>query len=196
MNELKNQEETKEEGKISEPKEEEVDETKIEPAGTKEEEIEELRKKLKEEEGENAGLYDRLLRLQADYENFKKRMEKEKVEFMNYSNEALLKELLPILDNLERALIHAKNSQTLNTLIEGVELTSQQFLYCLAKFGAFPFNSLGKKFDPSKHEAVLQEENFEKEANIVLEEIQKGYFYKERLLRPALVKISKLPQDQ
>jgi molecular chaperone GrpE len=157
----------------------------------KEKEIEELKKKLEEKEKEAKEHYDRLLRVAAELDNYKKRAVKEKEEWIKFANEDLIKAILPIIDNLERAVNHAEKVEDAGVLIEGVRLTIQQLLQALNKFGLSPFESQGKPFDPALHEAILLVATDQYEPNRVVEEFQKGYLLKDRLLRPATVSVSK-----
>jgi len=152
--------------------------------------IEKLQAQLEEKTKEAADYYDQVLRLRAEFENFKKRMQKEKAEFLKFGNENLLRALLPILDNLGRAMEHGKNLPQCSTLLEGVQLTHRQFLDTLERFGMKGFSARGEVFDPERHEAIAHEES-EEEANRVIGEIEKGYFFHDRLLRPAKVIVSK-----
>jgi molecular chaperone GrpE len=158
-------------------------------------ELEQLKAKLAEKEIEVEENHEKLLRAQADLENYKKRILREKAELFNYRHEELIKELLPILDNLERAIENAKNSQDCSALIEGIELTWKQFINCLEKFGVKSISSLGEKFDPGLQEAMSQIESRDHAPNTVIEEVQKGYLLKDRLLRPSLVVVSRQPEE-
>lgn len=162
----------------------------------KDKEIEELKKKLEEKEKEAKEVYDRLLRLAADLENYKKRAAKEKEEWIKFANEDLIKAFLPFIDNLERAVNHAEKVVDTGVMIEGVRLIIQQILQTLNKFGLSPFESVGKPFDPSIHEAMLVVESKQHEPNQVVEEFQRGYLLNDRLLRPATVSVSKLPEKE
>jgi molecular chaperone GrpE len=167
------------------------------PKKKKEEsEIEELKKKLEEKEKEAKEYYDRLLRAAADLENFKKRAVKDKEEWTKFANEDLIKSILPVIDNLERAVNHAEKVVDTGVMIEGVRLTLKQILQTLTRFGLVPFESVGKPFDPSMHEAMLVVESDQHEPNHVVEEFQKGYLLNDRLLRPATVSVSKLPEKE
>jgi molecular chaperone GrpE len=157
----------------------------------KEKEIEELKKKLEEKEKETKDHYDRLLRVAADFDNYKKRAAKEKEEWVKFANEDLIKALLPFIDNLERAVNHAGNVEDAGVLIEGVRLTLQQLLQVLGKFGLSSFESRGKTFDPAVHEAILVVPTDEHQPNQVVDEFQKGYLLNDRLIRPASVSVSK-----
>ncbi len=158
---------------------------------TTESEIEALKKKLEEKEREARDYYDRLLRTAADFENYKKRAAREKEEWTKYANEDLMRAILPFVDNLERALNHARKTENNESIEEGVRLTLQQLLQTLSRFGLSPVESVGKPFDPTVHEAMIAVETDEHEPNQVIEEFQKGYFLKDRLLRPATVSVSK-----
>jgi molecular chaperone GrpE len=158
--------------------------------------IEELEKKLEEKAKESKENYDRLLRIAADFENYKKRAAKEKEDWTKFANEDLIKGVLPFIDNLERAVNHAQKVNDAGVLIEGVRLTLQQLLQSLNKFGLSPFESVGKPFDPAMHEAMLVVETDQYEPNQVIEEFQKGYLLNDRLLRPATVSVSKPPEKE
>jgi molecular chaperone GrpE len=162
----------------------------------KEKEIEELKKKLEEKEKELKGHHDRLLRLAADFENFKKRAVREKEDWTKFATEDLIKAILPFIDNLERAVNHAEKVADTGVLIEGVRLTIQQLLQALNKFGLSSFQSVGKPFDPAVHEAMLVVETDEHEPDQVVEEFQKGYLLNDRLLRPATVSVSKTREKE
>lgn len=137
---------------------------------------------------------DLLLRAQADMENVKKRLEREKTEFLKFANENLIKDLLPVLDNLERALNHAREEGSdANGIAEGVQLTMDGFKNVLEKFGVAPIKAKGERFDPNYHEAVMQQESPDGEENVVLEEVQKGYLLNDRLIRPTMVVVSRKP---
>jgi molecular chaperone GrpE len=157
----------------------------------KEREIEQLKLKLEEKERQLKEEHDRLLRTAADFDNYKKRAAREKEEWSKYANEDLMKSILPFIDNLERAINHAEKVSDAGVLIEGVRLTIQQLLQGLSKFGLSTFDSVGKPFDPTVHEAMFVVATDEKEPNLVMEEFQKGYLLNDRLLRPATVSVSK-----
>ncbi len=158
---------------------------------TKDRRIKELEKQLEEKTREAAENYEKFLRSYAELENFKKRIQREKEEAIRFANEELVKELLPIIDNLERALEQVEGSGDVNSLKEGISLTLQQFLKTLNRFGLEQITSVGERFDPNKHEAVAVEDTKEHDDGIVLKEFQKAYFFKDRLLRPAMVTVSK-----
>ena len=147
-------------------------------------ELAETRQKLQESE-------EKVLRLAAEFENTKKRLQRERELSLKYAEENILKELLPGIDNIERAMEQDQNSNTVESLLEGVELTRKGLLATLEKFGVNPIESIGEPFDPNIHEAVAMEETEAMEPNRVLKEFQKGYLYKDRLLRAAKVIVSK-----
>ncbi len=142
-------------------------------------------------ETEKNDLQDKLLRLAADFENYKKRMIRDRETASKYAEEGLLKELLPSLDNLERALAHHHSSNEINAMREGVDLTLKALLFATAKFGLTAIESIGQPFDPNLHEALAMEESAEVPPQSVLREFEKGYYYKDRLLRAAKVVVAK-----
>jgi molecular chaperone GrpE len=154
-----------------------------------------LEKELAEAREEAAELRDKMLRVAADYENFKKRIEREHLQTMKYAGEQILREMLPVVDNLERAVAQGvveglSVEKNLASLQEGVELTLKSLRTSLEKFEVKPIESVGKPFDPNHQEAMTMEENQEIPANHVVTEFEKGYFYKDRLLRAAKVTVS------
>ena len=150
-----------------------------------EQEIEERKKEYNE-------LHERYLRVAADFDNYRKRMSKEKADIIAYANEELIKALLNVLDNLERALEHSESSEDPGPIVEGVKLVYKHFLSCLEKFGVQPVDaSKGQEFDPRCHQAIERVESSDITPGIILSEMLKGYTLKDRLLRPALVVVSK-----
>ena len=139
---------------------------------------------------------DQFLRCQADMDNMRKRLEKEKLDFIKFANESLLKDLLQVVDNLERALGHAPSGNGNNVgLVDGVKLTLDGLVSVLDKHGVKPIAALGLPFDPHVHEAVMQREDPDVEGNTVLQEVQRGYLLNERLLRPSMVIVSRRPAE-
>jgi molecular chaperone GrpE len=155
-------------------------------------ELEAARDKAQQEAKEN---YDRLLRVSADFENYKKRVAKEKADLTRYGNEELIKALLPVIDNLERALEHAAAAGEQGSIREGVEMTLQQFLPILQRFGASPIAAAGERFDPTRHEAVMEQATAEHDPGHVVSELEKGYLINDRLVRPAKVVVAKAHKD-
>ncbi len=162
----------------------------------KEDGAEELKKLLGEKEEEIKALQEKMLYLQADFENFKKLKAKEKIETLKYGNEALIKEFLPVADNLEMAINHASTTDDYKSILEGVKLTLNEFIKVLEKAGVTRIDAIGKQFDPNIHEAFYQEERDDMEPNTVISEFQKGYLLNERLIRPSRVILSKKPEIQ
>ena len=151
-----------------------------------------LQAKVAELEAANAELKDQMLRRQAELENYRKRLIRDKEEAVQFANESLIRDILGFLDNMERALTAAKNGGDVNALIEGFEMTQNQLLSTLDKnWGLKAIESVGQEFDPSLHEACMMtvDENLDKET--VLEEFQKGYTLHDRVIRPSKVKIGK-----
>jgi molecular chaperone GrpE len=128
-------------------------------------------------------LEDRMLRLAAEFENYKKRMQREREISLKYAEENLLKELLPTLDNLERAMEQGRNSDSASALLQGVEMTYQGLMGTLEKFGLQALDGLGKVFDPNYHEALAMESSEEIPANTIISEFQRGYLYKDHTAR-------------
>jgi molecular chaperone GrpE len=135
--------------------------------------------------------FDRYLRAEADLENAKKRFAKEKTDLIKFSNESLIKSLISVLDNLEKAIAHANENSTMESLIEGVELTLKGFKDALAKEGLVEVNAVGEPFDPNFHEAAREQECNDVPSGTVIEEYQKGYLLNDRLVRPAMVVVSR-----
>lgn len=159
-------------------------------------ELEKLRQQLEIKELEVKENYDRYLRQVAELENFKKRAAREKGEAIRYANENLIRDLLPILDNLERAVEHARGGENGKPLFEGVEMVLKGFLEVLNKYGVTQIAAKGEPFDPEKHQAIAQVESEEHEPNTVVEEHHKGYYLLDRLIRPSLVSVAKLPETK
>ena len=162
----------------------------------KDDAAEELKKLLEEKEKQIKTLQEKMLYMQAEFENFKKLKMKEKQETLKYGNEALIKEFIPVVDNLEMALDHASKTDDSKGVLEGVQLTLNEFLKVLEKSGIKRVDAVGKTFDPNLHEAVYQEERDDMEPDTVISEFQKGYLLNERLIRPSRVVLSKKPEIQ
>jgi molecular chaperone GrpE len=135
-------------------------------------------------------LHDKYLRLAAEFDNYKRLAQRDQREHAKFANENILKELLPVVDNLERAIGFAKGGSGSDGLIQGVELTHKQFIETLGKFGVRPINSMGEMFDPSRHQAVAHVPSPGAAGNTVVEEYQKGYQLHDRVLRPAMVAVA------
>ncbi len=146
---------------------------------------------LKEKTTEVESLNDRLLRLHAEFENYKKRAIRERGEFTRFANEGLLLELLPVVDSLEHAAATTRSGIDAQAVVEGLDVIRRLFQTTLEKAGVKPIEALGHEFDPNVHQAVAQVETTDDRDNIAVEEIRKGYLLEGRLLRPAMVKVSK-----
>ncbi|EGK12657.1 nucleotide exchange factor GrpE [Kroppenstedtia eburnea] len=141
----------------------------------------------KKEADEN---YEGLLRARADLENFRRRTRKDQQELAKYAAAPLVESLLPVIDNLERALDAGAKSEEAEALHKGVEMISRQLLQTLEEHGLSPIEAEGKEFNPHEHNAVMQVEADGVESGMVVEELQKGYRFKERVIRPSMVKVS------
>lgn len=194
------------EGVVEEPQEAEADlknEEDVEVSGSVDEEVaaEEISEEaeeiteLEKTQQELEETRDKLLRLAAEFENFKKRMARERGLALKYAEESIIKELLPAIDNLERALEQGKETHNAEDLLAGVELTHKGLLTTLEKFEVASMDCVGAPFDPNHHEALAMEETDEMDPNSVLKEFQKGYTYKDRLIRPAKVVVSKKAEE-
>ena len=154
--------------------------------------IEDLAQKLKSKEQEAQENYDRLLRVSAEFENYKKRASREMDEFRKYSNQSLIKEMLSVVDNLELAINSTDGHKTIDKgLLDGLEMTHKEILKVFEKFKVKPISAKGQPFDPKFHEAVMQEETADFPENTVINELQKGYLIHDRLLRPSMVVVAK-----
>jgi len=154
-------------------------------------EAENLAQRLEAAEEAAKENYERFLRVSAEFDNYKKRTAREMEEFKKFSTERLIKELLPVVDNLERALVSAEDpSAREKGLKEGVDLTLQEILRVLERFGVKSIQCLNEPFDPTYHQAMMQEARDNVPGNTVISELQKGYTLHDRLLRPAMVIVS------
>jgi len=152
-------------------------------------EIEELKNKLEEKEKEVAALYDKYLRAVAELDNYKKRASKEKADIIKYGKEEIIKDILPFMDSLDRALEHSTGN--IETFKEGIALIQEQLLSCLKKHGVERIESTGKDFDPNYHEALMMMDSDQHEDNKVISEMERGYLLHGRLLRPSKVCVCK-----
>jgi len=168
------------------------DKEKKSPIPEKEETIEE---KLKSSQ-------EKLLRTMAEMENQRRRFEKEKEEAFEFGGFNFARESLSLLDNIDRAIIsfkseeNLKNNKDLNKIIDGIEVVKKDLISIFKKNGIVPIECINKKFDPNFHQAMLEVENNTKESGTVIQEIQKGYMMKDRLLRPSLVGVTKKPPEK
>ena len=137
---------------------------------------------------------DKYLRLYAEFENYKKRVNKDKEELVKYGNEKLIYELLPVIDYLEMALKHSKNEAS-EGIVQGVEITLKELMRTLEKFGLTSIEAIGKPFDPTVHHAMSVVEREDVEENMVAEEFRKGYMVRDKVIRAPLVGVSKKPVE-
>ena len=146
--------------------------------------IERLKKELNEKQ-------DRIMRLQADFDNFRKRTAKEKTELASTIEQAFLKDLLPLLDNLSRATAAVENGEESNveTLKKGIEMINQETVAAMGKHGLEPIETEGKMFDPNFHQAVMRVADPEKEDGAIAAELQRGYIARGRVIRPSMVQV-------
>ena len=154
------------------------------------------REELEKKSDEIAQLNDRLLRLGAEFENYKKRIQREREDLIKYVGESFLMELLSIVDNFERAFQAAEETQDFKVLHQGVEMILKEVENFLKEKGVKKMNTAGEQFDPHKHEAIEQVVCGDKPENIIVEELQAGYELNGRVIRPAKVKVSKSTENR
>ena len=150
---------------------------------------------LKAKSAERDDYYDKFMRAHAEFDNVRKRMERDRVELIKYANEGFMIEFLPIADNLEIAEKYIKEAKDFNAVREGVDMIQAQIQRFLKDVGVERIKTVGEKFDPNMHEAVETVDSADKEDGIIIEELKPGYRFNDRLLRPASVKIVKKKQD-
>jgi len=155
-----------------------------------EEKLSEIKKTTQEKDNLSKEYLKLLERMQADFDNYKKRQEIKQKEFIEFANAELLNNLLSVVDNLERALSSAADAKNAQAVKEGVNNTLKEFHNILNKEGVKPMQSIGHRFDPYQHEAVMKTETDKHSEDIVTEEFQKGYYIKSKVLRPAMVKVA------
>ena len=194
MAKKKNQPAAEEPEIITEQEQGNPDEAIVAEAEEETDPLQKLRQEIvvaKEEAGKNWDLY---LRERADLENARKRHQRDREEAIRFANDRLLREMIPVLDNLERAVGHAEQGDDDNQgLLEGVNMTINQFRKVLEDFGVKPINALGEDFDPNLHQAMGHVETTDQAPNTVTSEFQKGYLLNDRLLRPSLVMVARAP---
>ncbi len=156
----------------------------------------ELLKKIKEIEEESEKNYNLYTRTYAEMENIKKSGKKEREDLAKYANESLIKDILPVIDNLEKAISHTKEGSNSSGLLEGVELTLGAIKKTLEKAGIKEVVAEGKLFDPNFHEAILQQEDNETKPGHIIKELQKGYLLNGRLIRPSMVIVAQGNKDK
>lgn len=151
---------------------------------------EELQKQLEELRSQAEESHQRLLRAQADFDNFRRRTRQEKEELAKYASMKLIEQLLPVMDNFERAISSSKENKDFEALVKGIDMVFRQFDQILGEEGLKPMETVGQPFNPDIHQAIMQVQSEEHAEGTIVEEVQKGYFLKDKVLRPALVKVS------
>jgi len=151
----------------------------------------ELIEKIEEAEAASEKNHDLYLRSQAEIDNLKKRYQKEQQGLVKFANESLIKQLLPVADNLEKAIAHSQNDTSIEALREGVDLTLKGFVDVLQKAGVETVEAVGEPFDPNFHEAVSEMVDDRVEPGTVIKDLQKGYTLNQRLIRPSMVVVSR-----
>lgn len=171
-------------------KQAEPENKELEPVIISRQEYDELKKK-----SEEAKLnFDKFLRLQAEFENSRKRVEKERIEFMKFAEAAFILELIPIVEDFDRALASANKRHDLESLEKGIKIIGEHLRKLLNRKGLKEIEAVGRAFDPDVHEALMHEDNKDCPDGTVIEELQKGYYLGDKVLRHAKVKISKKPE--
>lgn len=155
------------------------------------EEVGEGQTQLLDKVDEIEAVNDKYLRLAAEFENYKRRVQRDQRDTLRFANEKLLRDMLPTLDNLERAIQSGRNQDNVDGILKGIDLTYKHFIETLQKMGVTQVSSVGEIFDPAKHQAVGHVESSSVSENAIVEEYQKGYFLHDRILRPAMVTVAK-----
>jgi len=155
--------------------------------------VEELQQALVAKAEEVKGLNDKYLRLAAEFDNYKRLNQRDQRDLIRFGNEQLIKELLPVVDNLERAIKASRNGGTSEVLIQGVDLTLKQLTGALTRFHVIPVETAGQLFDPAKHQAVASVASENVPERHVVDELQRGYLLHDRILRAAMVSVSTGP---
>lgn len=158
-----------------------------------EQELKKIKQEIDKKAREAKEYYDRWLRVQADFQNYKKRVEKEKQAIYKYASQDLINKLLPVLDNFELALqsVDDETAQDMDSFSQGIKMILKQLKGILEEEGVKEIKAVGEEFDPNYHEAVEQVEAQNYEPNTIINVVRKGYMYKDKVLRPSLVKVSK-----
>jgi molecular chaperone GrpE len=157
---------------------------------TEETTVEELTIALEESDRLALEYLDHLQRLQAEFDNYKKRVDREKKELIEYANAELVSELIDIMENLERGVASAKGSDDIDSIVKGMDMVSNQLMDILGSRGLKPIEAVGKKFDPHYHEAMMMTPTDEYPYNTVIEEFQQGYMIKDKVIRYSRVRVS------
>jgi len=164
-------------------------------ADAKETKIEELQEQTEQLKQEKDEMFAKLQRVVADYDNYQKRAPKQIADSVRYEKEKVIKSLLPMLDNFEHTLAGGESAESIEVLLEGVRIIYDQACNVLKSHNVEIISSLGEKFDPSLHQAMMRKQDAEYEDNVVIEEFQKGYKLGDRVIRPSKVIVNKLPED-
>jgi molecular chaperone GrpE len=151
-------------------------------------------KALEDKAKKSEEYFNSFLRLQADFDNYRKRLEKDKIEFIKFANEEIISEILKIIDDFERAVEAGKTKHDFDVLYKGIEMIYKDFKEFLKQKGLKEIEAQGKPFNPNEHEAMMQEETDKHPEDCVVEEFQKGYTFNGRVIRPAKVKVAKRPK--
>src|SRR4029453_14264066 len=158
------------------------------PRDVAEPDLEELKRQLGDKQ-------DRLLRALAETENLRRRAQRDREDYVKYANETLLRDLIPVLDNLDRALAAAREAGGAGTVVEGVELIQRELLRVLERSGLARYSAVGQRFDPARHEAIARVVSGEAAPDTVVHETAPGYLLHGRVLRPALVAVAAAPDE-
>ena len=167
-----------------------VDEAKKESKGEKNKKIKKIQERIKELEESEANLKNELLKDRAELENFKRRMNEERIKDRKYANQEVFSEIINVLDIFDKAVSMKTEEPMLKNFLIGFEMINGQFSTILENYGVKKIKAIGEKFDPMYHSAIETVETADTEPGIVLEEVMTGYLYKDRVLRPSMVKVS------
>lgn len=177
-------------------KSEEEKKKNIKKRNLKDKDFEKLEKYIEELTAERDELFNKLQRLSADYANFQKRAPKQIADSVAYEKKAIIKSLLPSLDNFDHALKGARTAESVDSVAEGIQMVFDHMIDALRAHGVEIITALGRQFDPSIHEALMQKADPEHPDNMVLEEYQKGYKVNDQVIRPSKVIVNKLPAEE
>ncbi len=161
----------------------------------KDEELSQAKNKIEELEKEVLNYKDKLLRKAAEFENYKRRTENDQLNLIKYAAESFIIKLLPVIDDLERSLQHIDNAKDIDSLKQGIKLVYDKFVKVLTEQGVKPIEAVGKPFDVHYHDAMLQQPAKNVEPNTVINELEKGYMYKDRVIRHSKVIVSQAPDE-
>jgi len=168
-----------------------IQQDKQQDISTEEDEVARLKKEFEKKQEESQDNYDKYLRALAELENIKKRAAREREEYIKYASLPLIKKLLPVIDDLDRALSISENNEDYEALKKGVEMIAKSLHEVIKGEGVESIEAVGRPFDPQYHQPLLVEDNDMYPENTVIEELQRGYVLNDRVIRPSLVKVSK-----